>query len=531
MSTCLGLYIEKNLIKYAKVEKEHEDIKVEAFGIKFYDNLGEAIKQIIAETYSFKIPISVNLSNEVYNYFTMFGMLNKKDMNKAIDTEFESLCYEKGTNAKAFESRHTLVKSVEDKDNVRVIHVSVNKNDINMRVQQLEGNRIGYMVPVSLCIANIANIKPKENVAIVNLEDKTTITTVVDQKIYTVDVLQTGMQDVLDRIAAKENSYAKAYDVCKNTTIYTMDGQDLQVAENEYMEDIMPILYGIVSKVQEIISLSVNKIDRIYIAGTGSVINNIDLYFQEFFKDVKCEFLKPYFIQDNVKINLKDYIEVDSAIALGVQGAGGGIPNINFKEEGLNDRLPEGIRKFLDEKLSLQITTGESWDNLGKGLTRVTAALAIFLILYVAASVTLSNGIDLKKQQVGYVKSQTDKEMEKLQQDIESTKTKATTYTTLIKNLEDSSNAKLENTRNKNMIPTFLTQLMGIIPKGVQITSIENTTDKHMVIYAQSKKYEQLGYLKAKLREDGILLSDSVVSTPGTKEGDFVKIRIEGDLP
>ena len=91
--------------------------------------------------------------------------------------------------------------------------------------------------------------------------------------------------------------------------------------------------------------------------------------------------------------------------------------------------------------------------------------------------------------------------------------------------------AKLENTRNKNMIPTFLTQLMGIIPKGVQITSIENTTDKHMVINAQSKKYEQLGYLKAKLREDGILLSDSVVSTPGTKEGDFVKIRIEGDLP
>ncbi len=67
MSTCLGLYIEKSLIKYAKVEKEHDNVKVEAFGTKFYDNLGEAIKQIIAETYSFKIPVSVNLSNEVYN--------------------------------------------------------------------------------------------------------------------------------------------------------------------------------------------------------------------------------------------------------------------------------------------------------------------------------------------------------------------------------------------------------------------------------------------------------------------------------
>ena len=33
MSTCLGLYIEENLIKYAKVSKEREQIKVESFGM------------------------------------------------------------------------------------------------------------------------------------------------------------------------------------------------------------------------------------------------------------------------------------------------------------------------------------------------------------------------------------------------------------------------------------------------------------------------------------------------------------------
>lgn len=532
MSTCLGLYIEKSLIKYAKVEKEHDNVKVEAFGTKFYDNLGEAIKQIIAETYSFKIPVSVNLSNEVYNYFTMFGMLNKKDMNKAIETEFESLCYEKGTNSKTFETRYTTTKSVEDKDNVRIVHAAVNRNDITMRVQQMEGNKIACMTTVPMALAGIANLKQNENIAIVNLEEKTTITTIVNQRIYTVDVLQTGMQDVLDRIASKENSYAKAFDVCKNTTIYTMDGQDLQVGDNnEYMEDIMPCLYNIVSKVQEIISLSVAKIDRIYIAGTGAVINNIDLYFQEFFKNTRCEFLKPYFIQDNVKINLKEYIEVDSAIALGLTGAGGGIPDINFKEQSLNDGLPEGLRTFLEDKLSLKITTGESWDNFGKVMTRFTAALAIFAILYCAASVALDRQIDLKKEQVRLAKADSDKQIERIQSDIENTKEKANTYATLIKNLEDSSNAQAENNRNKNMIPTFLTQLMGIIPKGVQITSVENTTDKHMVINAQSKKYEQLGYLKAKLREDGILVSDTVVSTAGTKDGDFVKIKIEGDLP
>ena len=43
MSNCLGLYIEENLIKYAKVSKDHDNLKVESFGVKFYDKLGQAI--------------------------------------------------------------------------------------------------------------------------------------------------------------------------------------------------------------------------------------------------------------------------------------------------------------------------------------------------------------------------------------------------------------------------------------------------------------------------------------------------------
>ena len=54
MPSCLGIYIEEHLIKYAKVSKEHENIKVEAFGIKFYDKIGDAISQVIEETYSQK---------------------------------------------------------------------------------------------------------------------------------------------------------------------------------------------------------------------------------------------------------------------------------------------------------------------------------------------------------------------------------------------------------------------------------------------------------------------------------------------
>ena len=47
MASCLGLYVESNLIKYAKVTKDHENLKIESFGIKFYDKLSETVNQII----------------------------------------------------------------------------------------------------------------------------------------------------------------------------------------------------------------------------------------------------------------------------------------------------------------------------------------------------------------------------------------------------------------------------------------------------------------------------------------------------
>ena len=95
-----------------------------------------------------------------------------------------------------------------------------------------------------------------------------------------------------------------------------------------------------------------------------------------------------------------------------------------------------------------------------------------------------------------------------------------------LQNLNDRIN-NINQTRNA--IPNLLNQIMYVIPSNVQITSIENTTQKHIVIKAQAEKYEQLGYLKAKLKSDNILTD--VISDSGVKEGDVVKVTIEGDLP
>ena len=94
MSSCLGLYIENNLIKYAKVSKEHDNIKVDSFGIKFDDNINNAVKQIIKETDSQKTPISINLSDDKYANSNIFSLLKDKDSKKAIETEFSYFCKE-----------------------------------------------------------------------------------------------------------------------------------------------------------------------------------------------------------------------------------------------------------------------------------------------------------------------------------------------------------------------------------------------------------------------------------------------------
>ena len=155
MSDCLGLYIENNIIKYAKVSKERNDIKVESFGVKFYDDTSKAINQIIEETYSYKTPISVNLSEETYNYFSMFSLLNKKDLAKAIKTEFEAYCVDKGYNPNVFETRYAVAEMIDDRDKLRVIHVSDNKIELNKRLQQLEGYKLTSITPVSMSIVNL----------------------------------------------------------------------------------------------------------------------------------------------------------------------------------------------------------------------------------------------------------------------------------------------------------------------------------------------------------------------------------------
>ena len=104
-----------------------------------------------------------------------------------------------------------------------------------------------------------------------------------------------------------------------------------------------------------------------------------------------------------------------------------------------------------------------------------------------------------------------------------------TRYKSMIENIEENNDKVSEDKRYKNTIPNLMNNLMAIIPKEVQLTSIENTNCTQIVIEARSTKYEQLAYFKTKIKTEEIL--EEVISDTGVADGNSIKVTIEGELP
>ena len=218
-------------------------------------------------------------------------------------------------------------------------------------------------------------------------------------------------------------------------------------------------------------------------------------------------------------------------------GVGEGISGMNFKKKGFGEEFQNLLKVEVgtskkgkkDKSGLLTWDLNEKLDVIEKNLLRGASGLLILIIIYTAFSSLLNNQITKKQQEAENSINDTKAQISLANQDNEKIKTKINEYTTLIKNIEEENNKQSERNKVRNAIPNLLNQIMSIVPENVQLTSIDNTTGTHIIIDAQSNKYEQLGYLKAKIKTDVILTN--VVSTAGQKDNNTVTVRIEGDLP
>ena len=550
MVNCLGIATENNLIKYAKLNIDHDNVKVDAFGIKIYDDLEKVLEQILEETVSHNIPICMNLTGEMYNYFSVFSMLKKKDIGLALNSEFELLCEEKGYSYNTLDSRYLLTEDYMNKEKSKAIYISVEKADVTAKMQKLQAFRVGKLVPLPVAITNLIKSE-KENYAIVNIEDNTTITTVVNNEINDIDIIQLGMKDIIDKINEKENSIQKAYDICKNTTIYTMETSGMQLEENIYLKDIMPVLYKIVTEVKEKFENQLLTVRKLYITGSAALINNIDLYFQEYMPTYKCEILSPYFIdKTSKKTNAKDYIEVNSAIAIAMQGLTEKNKEVIFKNNYLKmtpkkinfntevkmpafkeivdkfkNREHTSISKEIDFKASLKGPI----NGTEMSIIRVGVAGVLCMAAFGGISSYLTNETNKKIEEANLVIDNTKKEINIIQENTDKVKERALAYTNRVSKLESLTNQVVENNKYRKAIPILLNRIMSVIPKGVKVTSIENNVDGKIIINAEAQNYDDLGYFKATLKTKNIL--KNISSDSSLKVDNIVKVTIEGELP
>lgn len=534
MQSSLGIYIEDNLIKYAKVSKNNEEIKIDSFGIKFYDKIEETIKQIIEETYSYKVPISTNLPEENYNYFDVFGGLKKKDIDGIIKTSFENYCYDAGLSKESYEARHIYTSSSTNKEKIRAIHVSSKKTSIAIRKNQLSGYRINGIFPTSVAVHNLLKQNQKQTCLILNLEKNTTITKIDKDGIKDIKLLPMGSKNVFDKIKSKENSYAKAYEICKNSTIYTNDAKDLQIEENEFLTDIMPTLFEIVNELKNYLEQNFEGIETIYITGTLSVINNIDIYFQEYIKSSKIEILKPYFISSNSKINIKEYIEVNSALALALQSLGAKYSDINFSGTGGGQKVFNSINQKISIPKLNELDFTNTLENLYRPLVTATSVLTTVLIVYIISIITVNTMLEKKNKDVQETIQDTKETISQIEGYDTKLNNRITKYNSMITAIEEKNKKIEEDRRYRNLIPNLLNNLMAIIPKEVQLESISNPNATHVIIEAKSKKYEQLAYFKTKITYEKVLkdvVSDAGVASDAVADETIVQVTIEGELP
>ncbi len=531
MSSCLGIYVDRNLIKYAKLSRNKDNFKVESFNVETFENLETALKKVIVETDSYKIPISINISNELYNYFDVFSVLEKKDITKSLDIEFEMLCEDKGYDKGLLESRYILMDNKDDFEKYRALYISANKKEIDEKLGILSNYKLVSMTPVSTSITNL--IEVDENVAIINMENETQITTIVDGHIERVDVLNTGLGDIVETINSSELSWKKSYDVFKNTIIYNNDATSLDKNENEYFDIVMPVIDKIAQEMKRTLNSFSENISKVYITGMGATISNIDLYFQDYFKTVQCEVLKPFFIDPgSLKIPTKEYIEVNSAIALALDGLGFLNKEVNFAPVSKFENIDLENIKISKEELK-KTNWKEPFDIQEKLIARLIAVFVMAIIVFITfGGIIVSDG-NKKIESANEKLAETKEQIGIMDNQISQIQSYTETYSSIINSVDSLSEATTTTKNNrvieKDAIPNLLNKIMFIIPQQVRIVSIENTENKHIVIEAVSEKYEQLGYFIAAIKNDGMLIN--VQSTSGTKSDSVVQITIEGDLP
>lgn len=534
MATALGIFIESNLIKYSKVSTTKDKVKIESYGVKFYTNIAESLEQIIKETNSDKIPIVVNSVDQDYNYFDIFAKLNEKDYEKSIDLQFEELTTETSVNKNLLQTGYLISPNPTDTEKLHVLHVSQYLTAMDTRANLFKTNKPSVQLPASLVLNNLST--ELSQYLILNLEETTSLTAIVNKRAYEVKSLRNGVTNMIKQIDLVENSIPKSYDVLKNTVVPISESDHINMEENEYIPGILVEFNDLIEELKKYLKTTPLKIKKIFLTGTGATISNVELLFKESIPGIEVEILKPFFLpESSLNVSIKEYIDVNSATALALVELGFQQETLTFsskldKKGGLNinmdlkDLNMETVKESIKNSFSAEISPFESF------VIRLGITSLIVLILFIAISISLTNSNKEKINETEIILQGSQESLNKINADITKVKTKTDEYTALLTKMDEGSSTTSTSYSyiRKDSLPNFLNEIAHLIPVRVRVTDIKEDKS-HITLTLESEKYEQLGYFVGLLENEGILMK--IKTSTSQKEGSIVKIVVEGDLP
>ncbi|MBR3888608.1 MAG: hypothetical protein IKJ32_05870 [Clostridia bacterium] len=592
MPSCLGIYTDRNMIKYAKVTSVTEKIAgqiltLDAYGVKFYDNLQATIDEI-AEEVGMSAPatpgqitlssnnatsVALALSNEEFYITDVFANLKKKDMHQLILSEYQEKMGENALSSSVMEMRVKLALNSGSIDKHLAICAMTSTGELANIRRNYEKYKVDSICPLSISVKNLfENQGIDEEAIVVNIEDKTTITVFHRSEIQYVTSLPLGTQEIISKLAEKYNSASKAYEALKKVSAYIEDSYDMDDESRNILDVVIPVLYDIRQQVDAIVTPYLKDAKAIYITGAGAVINNIDLYFGEVFLDTPCKILKPFFAGRDSE-NMKEIIEVNSAIALALDGVGMSDKDLNFiaaskkaanlqgakvvtdkiKAFDIKGRIknakvaagdfikklnaPIGSKKKkrnvdFDESLLDEAGDGEitdtSYGRIDSILTKTTVFVASLLIGYIVAGTMINNRILAKDKEVNSEISKVNAAIAKADEDATYLKGRADEYVAITEKLSAIITKINKESRKTYNVPNFMSKLMFIMPAGVKVTSINVLETGDVSLRAESGQYAQLGFLVSRIKLEKALVDVDmeVVSVDGN-----IKIIVSGVLP
>ena len=315
MASALGIFIDRNIIKYAKLNGTKDKLKVESYGMKYEENHKELLKQIIEETNSSKNNVVINAAEIHYEETSIFSMLKKKDYDKAVEVAYEEIIDKQKLRPELLEYGYILSKNPADSEKLHVLLGIQEKGAMETRANLFGQNVMLYsQMPIGISISNI--YESPLPALIVNIEEDTYITEIYDTEPIKVTRIATGTRNIIDTINNEENSISKSYEVLRNMVLPTDDMDQISFEGNEYAPVIVSEVMKIVSEIKSVMKKRPGIYKKIYISGTGATISNLETFIEKLIDDVECDILRPAGIEGQKKVAIKEYVDVNSAIAL-----------------------------------------------------------------------------------------------------------------------------------------------------------------------------------------------------------------------